>query len=179
MGYMNYTMITSGSYMIDAGKVLGDSKITTAGYTTLASGFVGIYNNLQELNTLFGGYTNDISSMSDFMSDGDNSSKLKSAFEKAVVKLEAQTIQKKLYTASVLDGTVYDKMAGGITYNDVMSGGNLWGATKVANTSFSVGEPLKLGRNVVRSNFPYSKYAGSYNKNLAGDNTFSVLKFKG
>ncbi len=177
-GYVNYTMINAGNYMIGAGKVLGNSKITVAGYTTLVSAFVGIYNNLQELNTLFGGYTTGISMM-DNISGGNSGKKFNIAFEKAVAQYEADNYQRQMYASSVLDGTVYDKMAGGIIYNDVMSGGNLWGATKSANTSFSVGVPFKLGKNVVRTNYPYSKYAGSYNKNLAGDSTFSVLKFKG
>jgi len=75
---------------------------------------------------------------------------------------EADTRARTLYALSVSTGTVYDKMAGGKTYNRVMSGGRLWGATKVANTSFSVGVPLKIGINVARSNFPYQKYAAGH-----------------
>ena len=82
------------------------------------------------------------------------------------------------YVSSIHDGTIFDKMAGGAIYNDIFAGGTFYDATQAPNTSCSVGELVQFGQNLIRLEFPYSNYAGEYNKNLAGDSDFSVLKFK-
>jgi hypothetical protein len=82
------------------------------------------------------------------------------------------------YVSSIHDGSIFDNMAGGIVYNDIFAGGTFFDATQAPNTSCSVGELPQFGQNLIRLEFPFSNYAGEYDKNLAGDSNYSVLRYK-
>jgi hypothetical protein len=69
-------------------------------------------------------------------------------------------------------------LLGGIVYNDIFAGGTFFDATQAPNTSCSVGELPQFGQNLIRLEFPFSNYAGEYDKNLAGDSNYSVLRYK-
>ncbi|WP_193209584.1 hypothetical protein [Aliarcobacter butzleri] len=85
---------------------------------------------------------------------------------------EAKEILRLTNLAAVLDGSIYDKLAGGWLYNSQFAGNVYYDATQVANTNISVGEEMNISKHLIRTEFGY---IDSTLKNLPGDTGFSVL----
>ena len=75
--------------------------------------------------------------------------------------------------AAILDGSIYDRLAGGFMYDSQFAGGVYYDASKVANLDISVGGEFKLTPHAVNTQFGYQD---STLKDLAGSANFSVLK---
>lgn len=167
--FTGFQSIQSGINLLNAGYNLG--------FVVTATSAFDMYSSIVTAQALYGGYSNAISlaEISNFSSSGD----LDSIIKEAETDYEEYQATKVSYVDDVFTSNIYDKMAGGILYNEVFSGGSLFSSQKVANTTFSVGEKFVLGSDVKRLNFPYHDYAGGDNKYpLAGDDNFNVIKFK-
>lgn len=74
--------------------------------------------------------------------------------------------------ASTLDGTIYDRLAGGWMYNSQFAGGVYYDASNVRNSGICVGEEFSLSPHLVRTEFGF---IDNTLKNLAGDSGFNVV----
>ncbi len=88
---------------------------------------------------------------------------------------EAKEALRLTNLAAVLDGSIYDKLAGGWLYNSQFAGNVYYDASQVANTNISVGEEMNISKHLIRTEFGY---IDSTLKNLPGDVGFSVLKLQ-
>ncbi|MDX9744790.1 MAG: hypothetical protein RBT59_13290 [Arcobacteraceae bacterium] len=75
--------------------------------------------------------------------------------------------------AATLDGTIYDRLAGGWMYDSQFAGSVYYDATTPANLNISVGGELSLTSHAINTQFGYQDITM---KNLPGDDNFSVLK---
>ena len=75
--------------------------------------------------------------------------------------------------AAVLDGSIYDRFAGGWMYNSQFAGGVYYDGGTCANPTISVGGEFTLTPHVINTQFGYQD---STLKDLAGSENFSVLK---
>jgi hypothetical protein len=75
--------------------------------------------------------------------------------------------------AAILDGSIYDRLAGGFMYDSQFAGGVYYDASTVGNLNISVGGEFKLTPHAVNTQFGYQD---STLKDLAGSANFSVLK---
>lgn len=73
---------------------------------------------------------------------------------------------------AILDGSIFDKMAGGWMYASQFAGDVYYDATTVGNCNISVGGEFNLTPHAVRVNFGY---IDSSLKNIAGEDNFSVV----
>lgn len=74
--------------------------------------------------------------------------------------------------AAILDGSIFDKMAGGWMYASQFAGDFYYDATTVGNCNISVGGEFNLTPHAVQVNFGY---IDTTMKNLAGNDNFSVV----
>lgn len=74
--------------------------------------------------------------------------------------------------ASIFDGSIFDKMAGGWLYASQFAGDVYYDATTVGNCNISVGGEFNLTPHAIQTNFGY---VDTTMKNLAGNDTFSVV----
>lgn len=88
-------------------------------------------------------------------------------FEQEQEKLRIITL------AAILDGSIYDRLAGGWMYASQFAGDVYYDATTPANLKISVGGELKLTSHAINTQFGYQD---STLKDLAGSTNFSVLK---
>ena len=74
--------------------------------------------------------------------------------------------------AAILDGSIFDRMAGGWMYASQFAGDVYYDATTVGNCNISVGGEFNLTPHAVQVNFGY---IDTTMKNLAGNDNFSVV----
>lgn len=74
--------------------------------------------------------------------------------------------------AAILDGSIYDKMAGGWMYASQFAGDVYYDAAKVGNCNISVGDEFSLTPHAIQINFGY---VDTTLKNIAGEDNFSVV----
>lgn len=74
--------------------------------------------------------------------------------------------------AAILDGSIYDKMAGGWMYASQFAGDVYYDAAKVGNCNISVGGEFSLTPHAIQINFGY---VDTTLKNIAGEDNFSVV----
>jgi|GEM_PF-2141475 len=72
----------------------------------------------------------------------------------------------------ILNGSIFDKMAGGYLYASQFAGNIYYDATTPGNCNISVGGEFNLSPHCIRTNIGY---IDSTLKNLAGDDGFSVI----
>jgi hypothetical protein len=75
--------------------------------------------------------------------------------------------------AAIMDGTIYDKLAGGWMYDSQFAGGVYYDASNAANLGLSVGGEFSVSPHAARTQFGY---IDSTLKDLPGDSNFSVIK---
>lgn len=77
--------------------------------------------------------------------------------------------------AAIMNGTIYDRLAGGWMYGSQFAGDVYYDASTVGNLNISVGGEFKLTPHAINTQFGYQD---STLKDLAGSTNFSVLKTK-
>lgn len=77
--------------------------------------------------------------------------------------------------AAIMNGTIYDRLAGGWMYGSQFAGDVYYDASTVGNLNISVGGEFKLTPHAISTQFGYQD---STLKDLAGSTNFSVLKNK-
>lgn len=75
--------------------------------------------------------------------------------------------------AAILDGSIYDRLAGGWMYDSQFAGGVYYDASNAANLGLSVGEEFNVSPQSILENFGF---VDATLKDLAGSSNFSVLK---
>ena len=75
--------------------------------------------------------------------------------------------------ASIMDGSIWDRLAGGWLYDSQFAGSVYYDATTPANLNISVGGDLSLTPHAISTQFGW---IDNLMKNLPGDENFSVLK---
>lgn len=88
-------------------------------------------------------------------------------FEKGQELLRITTL------TAILDGTIFDRFAGGVVYNSQFAGGIYYDASTCANLNISVGGDFSLTPHAISTQFGW---IDTLMKNLPGDENFSVLK---
>jgi len=91
------------------------------------------------------------------------------------VNSEIKAKEEKLrvsYLSDILNGSIFDKMAGGYLYASQFAGNIYYDATTPGNCNISVGGEFNLSPHCMRTNIGY---VDSTLKNLAGDKNFSVV----
>lgn len=96
----------------------------------------------------------------------------RSVFDNIFMYEEAKEALRLAGLASILDGTIYDRLAGGWMYDSQFAGGVYYDAGNVANLGISVGDEFKVSPHLIGLEIGF---IDNTMKNLPGDTGFNVL----
>lgn len=158
------------------GGVVGSTTLGVVGYTTALVGAYSVYDEMSNLNDIFGSSSaiNTSIAMESSDSNGDmrNSNKNTSLVKMADADMIRTKVLQDMAYRDIATRGVFEKMAGGVVYQGVFAGDMFFDATRGANTNFSVGEPYSMSRFAKQIHSPYIDFEP---KNQAGTSSFSVV----
>lgn len=149
---------------------------TMAGSAVLAAFNAGVTSTFAMMSVYYASYaviTLGISAISSGIINGAVLGMYGGLLDKAYMFEKTQETLRIASLGAILDGTIFDRLAGGYMYDSQYAGGVYYDATTCANPDISVGGEFNMSPFAILSSFGFQDLTL---KNLAGDDSFSILK---
>jgi hypothetical protein len=149
---------------------------STAGAVTLAAFEAGVTSTFALMTVYYatlGAITLGISIVTSGIIDGAILSMYPNLLNDMYLFEQGQEALRIATLTAIMDGSIYDRLAGGWMYDSQFAGGVYYDASTCANLNISVGGEFSLTSHAINTQFGYQD---STLKDLAGSDNFSVLK---